>query len=327
MKFLVTGGTGFCGYNIIEALLEQNYQLRVLVYEKTDNFEELAQKKLELAYGDLLKPETLISATEDIDIIIHAAGVEGIFGVTLKQLQVHVKGTRNLLEAAKKNNLKRFVLISTTEVAAGQANYTADEKTIPKPKTAYDRAKYEGEKLVKEFCEREKIEYIIIRPSSVYGPYEMKHKAKLFQLIQKQKFFIVGDGRNLKSFVYTENLNQGILLALTKRKIVNNTYIISDKRPYEMNEFINTIADQLKVRRPVHVPKSIAYVVAIILETIALMTKREPLLNRGRIDTLTSSPTFSIKKAQRELGYEPKFNLEEGIAKTIAWYRKNEVLR
>jgi len=327
MKFLVTGGTGFCGYNIVEGLLEQNYKPRVLVYEKNGNIKGLVQKKLELISGDLLKPETLIPGTKDIDIIIHAAGVEGGFGVTLNQLQVHVKGTQNLLEAAKKNNLKRFIFISSTGVAMGRANYAADEKTIPKPKTAYDRAKYEGEKVVKEFCEREKIEYIIIRPSSIYGPYEMKHKAKLFQLIQKQKFFIVGNGRNLKSFVYTENLKQGILLALTKEKAINNTYIISDKRPYEMNEFINTIARQLKVRTPMHIPKSIAWVGAMILEAIVSITKKEPLLSRGRINTLTSSPIFSIEKARKELGYEPKFDLEEGIAKTIAWYRENGVLR
>lgn len=326
MKILVTGATGFVGYNIVEALLKQGYQVKALV-RKTSNIKRLKQKKVALFFGDILERKTLLAATKDVDIIIHAAGVLGGFRITLDKLRlIHVQGTRKLLEAARDNGVRRFILISSI-AAAGAVEHITDEKAISRPGTPYDKAKNEGEKLVKRFCRKERINYTIIRPGFVYGAYEMKKKAKLFQLIQNKKFFIVGSGRNLISFVYTENLTQGILLSLNNSKAINNTYIISDRRPYEMNEFINTIASQLKVRKPLHVPKLIAYIMAIILELIALISKKEPLLSRERVKNLTSSFGFSIKKAQQELGYDPKIDLEEGIAKTIAWYRENNVIK
>lgn len=326
MKVLVTGATGFVGSNIVEALLKQGYQVKALV-RKTSNIKRLEQKKVELVYGDLLNPESLIIATENVDVVIHAAGILGGFNVTLHELrQIHVKGTQNLLKAAKRNRIKRFILISSI-AAVGSVKSVADETTGPRPTTPYDKAKYEGEEIVRRFCNREKIEYTIIRSGFVYGMYEMGKKAKLFQLIQNQKFFIIGNGKNLVSFVYAENLTQGILLSLNNSKAINNTYIISDKRPYEMNEFINTIAYQLNVKKPLHIPKLIAYMIAVVLEMIALVNKKEPLLSRERISNLTSSFGFSIKKAQQELGYNPKIDLEEGIAKTIVWYRKNNVIK
>ncbi len=325
MKILVTGATGFVGSNIVAVLLKQGYQVKALV-RKTSEVERLKQKKVVLVYGDLLVPKTLEAATKNIEVIIHAAGIEGRFGITLNQLrQIHVKGTKNLLQAAKRNRVKRLIHISS--IAAMGLNQTADEETRPKPKTSYEQAKYEAEKVVKLFCKREKIKYTIIRPGSVYGPGEMKQKANLFQLIQKQKFFIIGNGKNLMNFVYTENLNQGILLALTKKKAINNTYIIADKKPYQMNEFVKTIVKQLKVKMPSHLPKSIAYMVALILEAIALITQKEPLLSRGRIRTLTASSVFSIEKARKELVYQPQIDLEKGIAKTIAWYKGKGFIR
>lgn len=326
MKVLVTGATGFVGSNIVDALLRQEYQVRALVRE-TSNTKRLKRKKASLSYGDLLDQKTLLTATKDVDVIIHAAGILGGFRITPDKLWlIHVQGTRKLLEAARKNKVKRFILISSI-AAAGAVEHIANEKVLPKPETPYDKAKYEGEELIRRFCHKEKIGYTIIRPGFVYGMYAMGKKATLFRLIQKQRFFIVGSGKNLVSFVYTENLNQGILLTLTKKKAVNNTYIISDKRPYEMNEFINTIADQLKVKRPMHLPKLIAFMAAIILEKVALITKKEPLLNRERVHNLTSSFSFSVKKAQKELGYEPKINLKKGITKTIAWYKKNDIIK
>jgi nucleoside-diphosphate-sugar epimerase len=326
MNFLVTGGTGFVGYNIVESLLNKKYKIKVLV-RKTSNIKKLKQKKVELVYGNLLKPETLLTATRNVDAIIHSAGPLSSFQITQQELRkIHVEGTLNLLKAAEKNNIKRFIHISSV-VVVGPVRSISDETAVPKPITPYDKAKYDGEEIVKQFCREKKIDYTIIRPAGVYGPHEMKHIAKLFQLLQKQKFFIVGNGKNLVSFVYVENLTQGILLALFNKKAVNKTYIISDKRPYEMNEFIYTIAKQLKVKLPMHIPKPVAYWGAAILECISVMSKKEPLLNRERVSNLTSSFSFSIKKAQKELGYKPKIGLAEGISKTITWYRKNDIIK
>ena len=325
IRVLIIGGTGFVGRNITEYLLEHGYDIRVLVRNdsKIGNLEE---KGVKLVYGDLLKEETLEVATKDIDVVIHAGGILGGYGVAREMLnQVHVQGTRNLLEASNKNNVKRVIVISSI-AAAGPTDSIGNEQTIPSPKTEYDKAKNEQENLVRRYCEGIDMEYIIIRAGYVYGPYETRKKLKLFKLIQKGMFFIIGKGKNVISFVYTENLAHGVQLAIESES-KNSTYIIADDNPYEMEEFIEEIVKQLDAKKPIHVPKPIAYIGSIALESLSLLTRKEPLLTRERVNNLTSSFEFSIEKAKSELGYKPKFGLTEGIERTKDWYRKNGMIK
>ena len=317
MSYLVTGGTGFIGSNVVNRLTKQRKKTLILTRKRI--------KKKNIIQTDLTKK--IRKLPKDIDIIYHCAGQLGGFNATYKQLyKSNVLTTKNLLESLLKINIERFIHFSSVS-AMGPCKPYADEKVQCKPLTPYDKAKYESELVVKKYGEENGLPVTIIRPTMVYGPSEVKNKAKLFQLIQRQILPIIGNGKNLMSLVFIDNLIDGSFLAEKNKKAINQTYVISDEKPCTMNEFICTIARELKVRKPLHIPKVVAYSSAIFFETLARIVKKEPLLSFSRIRNLTSHHSFSIEKAKKELGYKPKINLRQGIKKTIRWYKQKGILK
>lgn len=321
MTILITGGTGFIGSHLVSSLLEKGKKVRVLV-RKTSRTDWLKKQGVEICYGSLEDINSLTKATKDIEIVYHLAAMLGSPEVTYNQLyEVNVKGTENLVRACEKNKVKRFILISSV-AAMGPAKHMADEKTKCNPRTDYDKTKYLSELAVR----KSNLDWAIIRPTMVYGPGEIKNKAKMFRLIQKGMFFIIGNGKNLMSLVYVDNLIKGIILAGESKKAVKHTYILSDKHPYTMNEFIKTIAGHEKVRTPIHISVWIAYFWAFCFKLLRF-TGIPQLLSIERIKNMTMNHSFDISKAINELKYEPKISLDEGIKRTVQWYKEKGILK
>jgi len=296
MTILVTGGTGFIGSHLVNSLLAKGKKLRVLV-RKTSNTTYLRKLNVEIFYGSLDDINSLIEATKGIKTVYHLAAMLGSPEITYKQLyDTNVKGTQNLIEACKKNKIKRFILISSV-AAMGPAKHMADEKTKCNPVTDYDKTKYFSEIIVK----KSNLDWTIIRPTMVYGPGEIRNKAKMFRLIQNKTFFIIGNGKNLMSLVYIDNLIKGIILVGESKKAIRQTYIISDRSPYTMNEFITVIAFKI--------------------------FGVSQLLSKDRIKNMTMNHSFNISKAINELKYEPKISLDEGVKRTVQWYKEKEILK
>ena len=318
MTILITGATGFIGSHLVGELLEKKEKVRVLV-RKTSRTERLEKLGVEICYGSLEDIDSLIKATKNIETVYHLAAMLGSPEITYNQLyEVNVKGTENLIKACTKNKAKRFVYISSV-AAMGPTKNMADETTKCNPNTDYDKTKYFSELAVK----KSELDWTIIRPTMVYGPGEIKNKAKMFRLIQKGFFAIIGNGKNLMSLVYVDNLIKGIILAGESKSSVKQTYIISDRNPYTMNEFVTAIARQEKVRTPFHIPVWLAYLGAFCFRIISFFGIPQ-LLSVDRIKNMTMNHSFNISKAINELGYNPNISLEEGIKKTVQWYKEKE---
>jgi nucleoside-diphosphate-sugar epimerase len=325
MVDLVTGGTGFIGQNLVKALVTKGTNVRVLV-RKNSNIDVLKGLDVEIVYGDLDDKDSLIAATKNIDIVYHLAAQLGGPNITYKQLyRTNVIGTEKLLNACFKNRIKKFIHFSSVS-AMGEVRLNADEETPCNPVTPYDKTKLESELLVKKFIKERNLSAIIIRPSMLYGPGETKTKATIFRAIKKGVFVIIGNGNNLIDMSYIDNIIDGVLLAVKNKKAINQTYILADERAYTMNEFFNTVAKEERVRKPIHLPKFLAYLIALPLEILAKTTKKSVPLSFTRVRTLTISKSFSIDKAKKELGYKPKINLQEGIRRTVNWYRERGIL-
>ena len=321
MTILITGATGFIGSHLIDELLKKKEKVRILA-RKTSRTEKIENPDVEIFYGSLEDINSLTKATKDIETVYHLAAMLGSPEITYNQLyEVNVKGIENLIKACTKNKVKRFVLISSV-AAMGPAKHMADETTKCNPKTDYDKSKYFAELAVK----KSNLNWTIIRPTMVYGPGEIKNKAKMFRLIQKRYFFIIGNGMNLMSFVYVDNLIKGIVLAGESKNAINQTYIISDKRTYTMNEFVETIAKNENVRMPVHLPVFIAYISALFFRILSVF-KIPQLLSKDRIKNLTMNHSFDISKAIKELKYDPKISLDEGVKRTVQWYKEKRILK
>jgi nucleoside-diphosphate-sugar epimerase len=318
MNILITGATGFIGSHLVERLIKKN-KITVLVRKtsKPIKLRSLSKLKVNIIYGDLTNQESLTNATKNIDVIYHCAAMLGSPEITYKQIyEANVTGTKNLVKAAEQNKVKRFIHISTVAVF-GTLKHKADESTICKPASDYDKTKYLSELAVK----KSSLKYTIIRPTMVYGPGEMTNKAKMFRFIQKGLFRIIGDGKNLMALVYIGNLVDGILKAANTKKAISQTYIISDEHSYTMNKFIYTITKSLGVKTPSHLPKCLAYLGAFCFKILSFVGIQQ-LLSINRINSLTRSSSFSIAKAKKELNYNPEVSLEDGVRKTTEWYRE-----
>jgi len=301
--------------------LAKGKKLRVLV-RKTSNTTNLKKLNVEIVFGSLNDLDSLRKATENIETVYHLAAMLGSPEITYNQLyEVNVKGTENLIKACTENKVKRFVLISSV-AAMGPTKNMADETTKCNPKTDYDKTKHFSEIAVR----KSELGWTIIRPTMVYGPGEIRNKAKMFRLIQKGFFAIIGNGKNLMSLVYIDNLVSGIILAGESTRAIKQTYIISDKNPYTMNEFIKTIAKQEKVRTPFHIPVWLAYIGAFCFKILRFFGVPQ-LLSVDRIKNMTMNHSFNISRAIKELNYNPEISLDEGIKRTVEWYREKRILK
>jgi len=321
MSYLVTGASGFVGVNLVRALSKKD---RVIAFVRKSSDTRFIKnlKDVRIVYGDILDKASIKEACKDVEVVYHAAGALGGFGIGYSHLRkINYEGTKNVAEAAID---KRLIHISSV-AAMGPAPDNADESFAPNPVSAYDRAKHESEQAIKALEEENGLRSTILRPTMIYGPYELRNKRRMFELIARGRFFIIGNGKNLMSMLYIRNFVDASVLA-TRKSAIHQLYIISDGRPCTMNELVYTIADQLKVRRPIHVPKPFAYSAASLMWAAAKLIKFDPPLTFSRINNLTSSHVFSIDKAKKELGYAPRISLKEGVSNTISWYRDNNYL-
>ncbi len=325
MKVLVTGATGFIGSHLVDALLARGAGVRILV-RRSSNIEKFKRKDIEIVFGDIRDVASLKRATEDIDVVYHLAALLGEPNVTSEELrEINVHGTEKILEVSVANNVKRFLYLSAGAVM-GNSTQMADETVECNPSTPYAQSKYDAEQIALKYMNDYNLPVTIVRSTMVYGPGEMHSKLKMVQMIKKGLFRIIGDGKNQVSWVYVDNIVQGIILASKKERAIGEIYIISDERPYTMNELVEAMAEELGVKTPGHVPKWIAVIVAVTLEGLSKIFKFSPPLFRDRIISLTANHSLDCSKARIDLGYKSNITLREGIKRTVKYYKESDML-
>lgn len=329
MKILVTGGTGFIGSHLVEALVKRGYQVRCLVRETTaERINFLRKLEVDLIQGDLLNKRKLKEALQNIDIVYHIAGAVDAKTKSKKVFyDVNVKGTENILEASIKAGVKRFIHCSSVGVyGIVDKKLSVKETEKYNPHTDYERSKTRGERIVLAAKNRG-MEISVIRPAIVYGPRDFSAIYKWFKVIKKGLFRIIGHGNNKIHMVYVKNLVEGMILAGEKEKAKGQIYNIADEKETTIKEIAKAMAKALEVKLPrIHLPKTIAKIIAIFFEVLAKIIKIEPPLTRKRVAFLTENRIFDISKAKKELGYSPEIKLEQGIKETVQWYKENKYL-
>jgi nucleoside-diphosphate-sugar epimerase len=186
----------------------------------------------------------------------------------------------------------------------------------------YGKSKMQAELLVKEQANR--LEVVIVRAPWFYGPHQPARQTLFFRMIRDGKVPLVGDGENRRSMAYVDNLCHGLMLAERREGAAGRTYWISDRRPYTMNEIVKTIAGLLEsefsmkvkhgaIRLP-WITGQIAQVVDFSLQAVGLYHQKIHVLSEMNKDI-----AGSIDLAERELGYSPRIELEEGMRRSLRW--------
>jgi nucleoside-diphosphate-sugar epimerase len=326
LKALVTGGTGFIGSHLVEALLQRGVQVRCLLREKS-NLKWLTGLPIEAALGDCGDWASLEEAVKEVDQIFHLAGVTKALEEKT-YLEVNAFGTENLIRACLKNNprIQKFIYLSS-QAAAGPCR-NGDKKTELdpcEPVSAYGRSKRRGEEVALAFAHQ--IPLLILRPCAVYGPRE-RDIYTFFKLLSRGiKPCLFGEDQHM-SLCYVEDVIQAILLAAQSRGPSGEIFFLSDGHDHAMEEVGDVFAQAMGVSAfPIRVPEWTMMSVAAFSEYFSKLSGRPPLLSKGKVEEiLQRNWVCDITKARTTLGFEPRVSLKQGAELTYQWYKREKWL-
>lgn len=332
-KILITGGTGFVGSHLVELLLKDGVglnNLRLLV-KPGESLKNLPPRKFEIIWGDIRDKDAVKKAVQGVDFIYHLAAKTVFEGKSYRDFKdINVDGTRNLLEASRREKLKKFIFFSSISVYGLPAycgeRINCDESWPKKPAESYGKSKYEAEKLVIKAHKDWGIPYIIIRPTTVYGPRDYQGVLELYRAIYHHYFMRIGDGKNKMDYVFVKDLVKGARQAQLSKYMADD-FILGANKPTTLNEVVDTIA--LSISRKIlsiYLPKNVALPVSYIVKFLAKVLGIRPPLFPERVKIMTTNCFFSSKKAKKYISYNPQTSFKRGAAITGRWLINNAKL-
>jgi nucleoside-diphosphate-sugar epimerase/2-polyprenyl-3-methyl-5-hydroxy-6-metoxy-1,4-benzoquinol methylase len=325
MNIFITGGTGFIGSQLAVKCIEDGHVVKILGQENTPaeagNRILVEAKGGEVILGSVTDKELLPRVLEGMDVVFHLAAAQHEANVPDQRFwDVNVKGTNNLLEASVKAGVRRFVHGSTIGVYGSSTDGPLDEESPVRPDNIYGMTKLEGERAVLSF--KETLPVVIIRIPETYGPGD-RRLLKLFKAIGKNRFFMIGDGKNLHHVIYIDDLIDSLLRAAESPDAAGNVFVVAGDGPMTTNEMVSAIADQMGVRIPrVHLPFPLFLFLAAVMEKTMRPLGIQPPIHRRRMDFFKKSFSLSPEKAKGTLRLSPKVSFREGVLRTAAWYRE-----
>jgi len=332
---LVTGGTGFIGSHLVEKLLLAGREVRVLALEKpfdsieTENLEIIKEKGAEIVNGDLRSKASLLPAVEGVSSIFHAGAISRPMRIpTRLYYQINRDGTKNILDAARKAQVKKFVHVSTVSVlgVSPDGRPLSEEEYQPEV-SHYSLSKKEGENLAIRYFWQYQLPVVVVRPSLVYGP-RCLVRLVMFKYVKRGLFPLFNGGRARMEFCYVGNLVQSLLLAEKNDDLLGEIFNITDGRSYEIGQILKTIAEESNSRPPfIKMPVWLGKAAGYGMEGVSKILGIYPPFSRTAADWMSKSQSvYDCARAKKLLGYRPTTSLDEGIRETVAWYKERGLL-
>lgn len=328
MKILITGASGFIGSFIVEEALRRGFETWAAV-RKSSSREWLKDERINFIELNLSSKAQLVEQLKGkaFDYVVHAAGVTKCLNKADFR-RINTEGTKNLVDALIETGmpLKRLVFVSSLSVFGAikeqQPYEEIRESDMPQPNTEYGRSKLAAEQYLDSLGSH--IPYIILRPTGVYGPKEKDYYI-MAKSIKQHSDFAVGYRQQDITFVYVEDVVQAIFLALEKGEN-GRKYFLSDGQVYQSATFSKLIHEALG--RPwwirLTVPEWVLRIVTFCGEYTGRMTGKVTALNNDKYNILRQRNwRCDIEPARKELGYQPKVMLDEGVKRTIKWYQEH----
>lgn len=327
MRVLVTGGTGFTGAALVERLLQDGHSVSVLDNKPGLMADRLSADGADITYGSVADRAAVAKASVGAEVVMHVAAAFRETGAPDELYKsVNVEGTRIVVEEAIKAGARKLVYCSTQGVHGHIAHPPGDESSPIAPADYYQQSKYEGELVLQEFADAD-IEFTTIRPTAIYGPGDPERFGMIFRRVKKGSFPIFGSGRTYYHPVYIDNLVDAFVLAMEQGKGAGQAYIIADNEYFSIRELVQRVAKAMdaEVSMPTF-PIWPLIIAGHACEKICKPFGINPPLFPRRVDWYRQVRAFRIDKARRELGYEPRVGIDEGLRKTAEWYKEHHYL-
>lgn len=309
-RILLTGGAGFIGSQLAKRLVDDN---SIVIFDNLHRnalrFTDLeSHPNVTVIQGDILDSEQVMEATRGCDIVVHLAaiaGVDTVMGMPTRTIKVNLLGTLHALDAAVEARCERFVDFSTSEVFGSQV-YMAEEHNatalgvVGESRWTYAVSKLAAEHLTHSYHKEHGLPTVTVRPFNVYGPQQVGVGAIhtfVEDALRGKDLVIHGDGNQIRAWCFVDDMIDGTVLCLEREEAVGHVFNIGNPRGTV------TVAN-----------------LAHLVKRLAESDSRIEYGYKDYVDIELRIP--SIKKAQNMLGYRPKVDLEEGLLRTISWYRE-----
>jgi len=331
-RALVTGAGGCIGQCLVKRLVAEGCGVNALDLDPA-GLQRLAgsvpEGTLQAFQGDLNDAQILGQATEGVDAVFHAgAKVHSVPRNAAEEaefFQINVAGTENLLRACQNRPLRALIFFSTIAVYGPGDGSPFRETTPVHPDNAYAKSKFEAELRVREFSRPDGMRPTIFRMSLVYGEGDRGNFNRMLRGVESGRFVILGNGETKKSMLYVGDVVEAALLAARSRAAWGETFVLADPSPYPIRHVVEILARHLGVRPPwVRLPVTLARFGGRMLDFLGRGLRIRPPFTRADVDKLLTDTVCDVSKIQTILGYQPRFGLEEGIARTAQWYRAEQ---
>ena len=324
----MTGATGFTGGWLARHLAAAGDEVRALVRPVSlGRSARLRDAGVDVASGDLGDPPSLAAACDGIEAVYHIAATYRTAGQPASAYrEVNVGGTRRLFDAAQAAGVRRVVHCSTGGVHGHIEHPPATEEAPLAPGDVYQETKLEGERLARARGEAGACEVVVARPIGIYGPGDTRF-LKLFRGIARRRFQMLGDGKVYYHLTYIEDLVRGFRSCGTVPAAAGRTYLLAGPRYTTLTELVALIAAEFDVGPPrLTLPVWPVWLAGALCELVCVPLQIEPPLYRRRVEFYTKSRAFDATRARRELGFDPRVDLEEGLHRTAVWYHTQGML-
>ncbi len=321
MNWLITGGCGFIGVNLVARLLaEGGHAIRILDNLSVGQEEDLArvcgfhrvtaantafrEGGVELVVGDIQDPDLAIVIAQSVDIIVHLAGNTGVAPSVedpVGDCHANVLGTLNYLEAARHSGVKRFIFASSG-APVGEATPPITEEIVPHPVSPYGASKLAGEAYCSAYNRSYGLETVALRFSNVYGPRSQRKNSVVAKFIKAvfdgAPIEVFGSGEQVRDFIYVDDLTWAIRMAAGASKMGAEVFQIGSGKGYTLNELVEVLSSLVNGRQELAVMKS------------------PPRVGDVMINYVDNS------KARKVLGWTPEHVMQAGLKDTLDWYKR-----
>jgi nucleoside-diphosphate-sugar epimerase len=326
MKALVTGGGGFLGCAIVRRLVDRGWSVSSL---QRGHYPKLDELGVEQNRGDIADADTVSRAVAGCDIVFHVAAKVDPWGAYPPFHRTNVVGTENILRAMRDRGSPKLVYTSTPSVVHSRGDLAGVDESEPYPENfdaAYPQTKAIAEMAVLA-ANDEQLATVALRPRLIWGPEDTNLVPQLVERARAGQLRFVGDGSNLVDTVYIDNAVDAHLLAADRlepgARCAGRPYFISNGEPLPLKKIINGILDAAGLPPEERaVPLKLALAAGTVFENLhkVFPSKTGPRMTRFVAHNFAAAHWFDISAARRDLGYEPRVSIEDGLRRLKAWF-------
>ncbi len=330
-RVLVTGGGGFLGTALVRSLRDRGLAVRSLTRRDYPHLRELGVEQVQ---GDIADPSVVSRAVEGCQTVYHTAAKAGIWGPEREYYRANVEGTRNVIAACRAAGSRRLIYTSSPSVVFNGLDLEGVDESAPyssRFEAAYPATKARAEQMVLEANSAD-LATVSLRPHLIWGPGDNNLLPRIISRARSGRLRRIGRGRPLIDPIYIDNAAEAHLLAADRLEpgspIAGKSYFVTQGETIALWEMIDNLlgaAGMGPVRRTISRPLALA-AAGLLEATYRLSGRRdEPPMTRFLARQLSTTHWFSIQAARRDLGYEPRVSIAEGLRRLEGWLKRNLV--